>query len=93
MGEVAKRFAGNKSHHILIIIKAEWWEHQGHYTFPVFLYMLEIFHNKHIKKKATRKIASTDQKSTKNIIRQLMKEKIEIINRKMKKKNPALGEK
>ena len=55
--------------------------------------MLEIFHNKQIKKRATRKIASTDQKSTKNTIRQLMKEEVEISNRKMKKKNPALGEK
>ena len=49
--------------------------------------MLEIFHNKQIKKRATRKIASTDQKSTKNTIRQLMKEEVEISNRKMKKKS------
>lgn len=54
--------------------------------------MLEIFHNKQIKKKATRKIESTDPKSTKDTIRQFMKEEIEIINKKMKKKNPALGE-
>lgn len=55
--------------------------------------MLEIFHNKQIKKRATRKIASTDQKSTKNTIRQLMKEEVEISNRKMKKKKSCLRRK
>lgn len=42
---VGEKFTGNKSHHVLTIVKAERWGHRGHYTFPLFLYMLEMFHN------------------------------------------------
>lgn len=52
--EIGKRFAENKSHHGLIIVKAERCRH--HSLCILILYILEILHNKKIKKKAAEKV-------------------------------------
>lgn len=50
-----ERFRRNKSCHMLTIVKAELQGHQGPHTFSLLLYVLEVFHDKKIKKTATSK--------------------------------------